>query len=106
MEIIKQFVVKQRNNLVNIVELQNMGQFREEKISAFSARLNGKANHCDLVVECTGCQTEVSFKEKLIKYQLVRGLADSDIPTRVFQASAQVEGGKCPLPVPSNWLRL
>ena len=37
MEIIEQLAVKQRNNLVNIVELQNMEQFRDEKILVFSA---------------------------------------------------------------------
>lgn len=62
---IKQIAVKKRNNLVNFIELQKMGQFRDEPISAYSARLNGQANLCDF---------NVSFKEKSIMYQLIRGL--------------------------------
>lgn len=43
LEKIKGLAVKKRNNLVNIIELQVMGQQRDEKIFAFIARLNGKA---------------------------------------------------------------
>ena len=62
---IKQIAVKRRNNLVNIIELQKMGQFRDEPISAYSARLNGQANLCDFNAECQNCHADVSFKEKL-----------------------------------------
>ena len=66
LDIIKSLAVKRRNNLVNIIELQGMGQNRDEKIPSFSARLNGKADLCDLVVECPRCEVNVSFKEKIL----------------------------------------
>merc|ERR1712082_579207 len=47
---------------------------------------------CDLFVECPGCQGQVSFKEKLVMYQLVRGLLDKETMERVLQSAAQVEG--------------
>ena len=74
-----------------------MGQNRDEKITAFSARLNGKADLCDLVVDCPGCKKSVSFKEKLIMYQMIRGLNDPEIQARVLQTGAQVEGGELSL---------
>ena len=81
LDMIKSLAVKCRNNLVNIIELQVMSQNRDEKVNAFAARLNGKADLCDLVVTCPAqdCHTKVSFKEKLLMYQLVRGLADPEI---------------------------
>ena len=97
MEKIKGLAVKKRNNLVNIVELQGMGQQRDEKISAFIARLNGKAELCDYNVECPQCKVLVSYKEQTIMYQLVRGIQDRDQQEQVLQAAAQVEGGELSL---------
>ena len=79
LDLIKSLAVQCRNNLVNIVELQGMAQNRDEKITAFSSRLNGKADLCDLVIDCPTCKKDVSFKEKILMYQLVRGLSDPDI---------------------------
>ena len=41
---IKQVAVKRCNNLVNIVELQRMGQQHQDSVTAFSTRLNGQAD--------------------------------------------------------------
>ena len=97
MEEIKKLAVKKRNNLVNIIELQGMGQQRDEKISAFLARLNGKADLCDYLVECPKCHDDVSYKEKTVMYQLVRGIQDCEMQERVLQAAAQVERGELSL---------
>ena len=94
---VKELAVKKRNNLVNIIELQGMGQQHGEKVSTFIARLNGKAEICDYLVECKECHKDVSYKEKTIMYQLVRGLADREMQERVLQAAAQVEGGELSL---------
>lgn len=94
---IKQLAVKKQNNLVNIIELQKLGQYRDETISAYSARLNGQASLCDFNVECNNCQQEVSFKDKSVMYQMIRGLRDRDMMERVLQAAAQVEGGELSL---------
>ena len=97
MEHIKKLAVKKRNNLVNVIELQGMGQQRDEKISAFIARLNGKAELCDMVVECPTCKVDVTYKEQAIMYQLIRGMQDRDQQERVLQAAAQVDGGELTL---------
>ena len=68
-----------------------------QKVSTFIARLNGKAEICDYLVECKECHKDVSYKEKTIMYQLVRGLADREMQERVLQAAAQVEGGELSL---------
>ena len=97
MALIKSLSVKKHNNLVNIIELQRIGQHRDETVMAYSARINGQASLCDLYVECPGCSSHVSFKEKLVMYQLVRGLEDKEMLERVLQAAAQVEGGELSL---------
>ena len=89
---IQTLAVKSHNNLVNILELQKMGQQRGETITAFSARLNGQASLCNLNVECPDCHKDVSFKEKILMYQTIRGLDDKEAIQRVLQSAAQVEG--------------
>ena len=51
-----------------------MGQQQHESVTAFSTRLNGQADVCDLLVECKTCHQDVSFNDKVLMYQLVRGL--------------------------------
>ena len=92
--LIKTLAVKRRNNLINIIELQRMGQQRGETISTFACRLNGQADLCDLFVTCQECQVDVSFKEKTTMYQLIRGLSDVAAQERILEAAAQVEGGE------------
>ena len=92
METIRGLAVKKQDNIVNIIELQGIGQQRDENISAFIARLNGKAGFCDYNVECPKCKIDVSYKEQTVMYQLVRGMQDRDQQERVFQGAAQVEG--------------
>ena len=65
-----------------------MGQAADETITQYSKRLNGQAQVCDLTVECPDCQREVSFREKTVMYQFIRGLADSSAQERILEASA------------------
>ena len=97
LQLIKSLAVKRRNNLINIIELQRMGQQRGETIKTYSARLNGQADLCDLFVTCNSCNEDVSFKEKTTMYQLIRGLADIQDQERIMEAAAQVEGGELSL---------
>ena len=83
LKLIKQLAVKKRNNLVNVIELQKMGQGYEESISALSARLNGQASLCDFNVECPECNKDVSYKDKVVMYQMVQGLGDREAMERV-----------------------
>ena len=91
---IQLIAVKKLNNLVNVVEFQSLTQFPEETVTAFGTRLNGKANLCDLITPCENCQTEVSFKNKFIMYQFIRGLKDQHAQKRILEASAQEQGGE------------
>ena len=88
----KQIAVCRRNNLVNIVELQRMGQQQNETVTAFTSRLNRQADVCDLHRECPSCHHDVLFKDKILMYQRVRGLADVTEQERILEAAAQVEG--------------
>ena len=97
LEHIRLLAVQRKNNLVNIVELQHMGQGQQESIMQFSTRLNGQADLCDLVVECTDCGQSVSFKEKTIMHQFVRGLSDQHAQERILEAAAAVKGGQLSL---------
>ena len=55
--------VQRKNNLVNIVDMQRMGQNSGETTLQFSNRLNGQADLCDLSVDCPTCHAPVSYKD-------------------------------------------
>merc|ERR1712239_111632 len=90
---VKSLAVKRRNNLVNIMTLQKMGQQREEGVLSFLSRLNGQADLCDLQVACS-CNKLVCFKEKFKTLQLIRGLVDQEIQERVLAVGAALPEGK------------
>ena len=94
---IRLIATKRKNNLVNIIELQKMGQGADETVLQYSTRLNGQANICDLYVPCSNCDHDVSFREKTIMYQMIRGLHDSSMQERILESAAQVEGGELSL---------
>ena len=84
------FLAGQRhNNIVNIVEFQRMGQFLDETVNAFSTRLNGHADICDLSVPCPDCNIDVSYKDQFIMHQFIRGLRDIGAQERIMETAAQ-----------------
>ena len=89
---IKRLAVNRRNNLVNVVEFQRMGQNKEETIMAYSTRLNGQADICDMFLPCPGCSQDVSYKEHMLTYQFIRGLNDTTVQEKIMEAAAQAEG--------------
>merc|ERR1712082_577945 len=89
---VKSLAVKRRNNLVNIMRLQKMGQQREEGVLSFLSRFNRQADLCDLQVACA-CSKSVCFKEKFKTLQLIRGLVDQEIQERVLAAGAALPEG-------------
>lgn len=97
MEHIRLLAGKAKNNLVNIVELQRMGQGNQETIMQFSTRLNGHADLCDFSIDCTACGEQVSYKEKDILHKFVKGLADQQTQEKILESSAAVEGGELSL---------
>ena len=74
-----------------------MGQKSEETITQYSTRLNGQAAICDLTVECPNCNQDVSFRERTIMFQFIRGLSDVKAQERILETAAQVEGGELSL---------
>ena len=90
---LKFLAVKRNNNIVNIVEFQRMGQAQDESVTAFSTRLNGQADICDLFVSCHECQTDVSYKDQFIMHQFIRGLREIGAQERIMETAAQTETG-------------
>ena len=45
----------------------------------------------------SSCDHDVSFKDKILKYQFIRGLADITAQERILESAAQVEGGELTL---------
>ena len=88
LEDIRLLAVKRKNNLVNIVDLQRMGQANDETITQYSTLLMGHADVCDFFTECSACNRDISF---------IRGLADSAAQERILESAAQVEGGELTL---------
>ena len=97
LENIRIIAVKKLNNLVNIVEFQNLAQFNNETVTAFATRLSGHANLCDMLVTCSTCELDVSFKNKLVMFQFVKGLKDNHAQERILEASASEHGGELSL---------
>ena len=80
---------------MNVLTLQGMYQERHEGVQSFLARLNGHADLCDLQVQCIGpeCGVKVCYKDKFKVLQLVRGLSDKEVQTKVLAAGAAKEEG-------------
>lgn len=90
MSSLKFLAVKRHNSIVNIVEFQRMGQAQDETESAFSTRLNGQADFCDLFVSCQECQTDVSY-EHFIMHQFIHGLRQIGAQERIMETAAQTK---------------
>lgn len=97
MEDIRMLAVKRKNNLVNIVELQRMGQGAQETITQYTSRLMGQGDICDFTIQCSECEHDFSFRDRIIMYQFIRGLADVSAQERILETAAQVEGGELSL---------
>ena len=87
---LKKFAIRTQNKLCNVVEFMNMSQQPEEAVSNYISRLRGQAKVCDFSVKCTatGCTAEVSYTDKMVSHQLVRGLADTQTQERVLSLAA------------------
>lgn len=91
---IKRLAVNRRNNLVNIVEFQHMGQHKDETIMAFTTRLNGQADVCDMYTPCHDCNKNVTYKEDMLMYQFLCGLNDTNIQEKIMESAANTENQK------------
>ena len=90
LEGMKRMAVRAQNNLVNVVTILGMGQDNDEPGGSFTARLKGQGAICEFTVKCSlnTCQTETSYKEKMVAHQLVRRLVDPTIQEQVLSHAA------------------
>lgn len=92
MENIRLIAVKKLNNLVNIVNFQQMAQFNDETVTAFVTRLNGPANLCDLNTKCESCSLDISFKKKMIMYQMYVDLRTQELKSESSKLQLRRKG--------------
>ena len=79
LDAIKTLAVKEENIMIARVTLYNMKQDRDEPIRAFGARIKGQAGICNLSINCTECDAEMSYKDEVLRDVLARGVADPEI---------------------------
>ena len=86
----KKLSIKATNNLVNVVQFLSLAQDIDEPVTQFVSRLKGQSSVCDFEVKCcsVGCDTTVSYSDKMVSHQLVRGLADASIQEKVLALAA------------------
>lgn len=80
MESMKKMSVKRQNTLVNIVTFLGLGQDADEPVKHYAARLRGQASICNFQLPAG----ETSYVNHMVKFQLVRGLADPVIQEQVL----------------------
>ena len=87
----KKMAVRTQNTLVNVVTFLCLGQDSDENCTSFSASLRGQASICDFTVQCKEptFKKDVSYTDRMIAHQLVRGLSDSDIQEQVMAHAAE-----------------
>jgi hypothetical protein len=88
---VQALAVRKHNVLISQVQFLNMGQEREESALSYSARLRGKSNLCNFNVLCAGCEIEVSYTDKIMAHQFVRGLVDPVVQEKIL---AKASGGE------------
>ena len=78
---IRHLSVKETSRQLSRVQLGHLVQDDGESVRHFAARIKGIASICDYSVKCpkTECNTEVSYADEVVRDQVIRGLANSDI---------------------------
>ena len=84
LEAIRKLAVREENIMVLRVELSNMKQDRDEPIHNFVVRLRGHATQCKFLIQCSSCQSEISYMDQLIKDSIIRGIYDQDIQLEIL----------------------
>ena len=90
LEFMKKLSIKATNKLVNVVQFLSLAQDTGEPVTQFISRLKGQSSVCDFEIKCSraGCDTTVSYKDKMVSHQLVRGLEDASIQEKVLALAA------------------
>ena len=88
---IEKTAVEKQSSLLNLVELLELTQNREEAIKKFVARVCGKTNICDLTTQCLRCNEYASFSDEAILAAVVRGLYDSETMAELLSKVDQLD---------------
>ena len=83
---LKKLSVTELHPSVHVMALHEMRQARGESTKAFSARVKGTANNCNLVKKCTkaSCNEQVSFLEETCYHVVLAGLQDAQLREKVL----------------------
>ena len=90
LEFMKKLSIKATNKLVNVVQFLSLAQNTDEPVTQYISRLKGQSSVCDFKIKCSraGCDTNVSYSDKMVSHQLVRGLEDASIQEKVLALAA------------------
>ena len=90
---IRKLAVRVVHKTLHLQNMWAMVQSPEEPIRAFSSRLIGTAELCDLTVKCSrsGCNQKTSFRDQVVLQALLKGMHDVDIRTRVLSRTQNNE---------------
>ena len=79
MKKIKEVAARKQNVLLNTVQFLNM-KAGGESVVKFASRLNRRAMACEFILP----KGETDYSKKMVQFQLISGLGDSDIPEQVL----------------------
>ena len=79
MDKIKEVAVRKRNVLLSTVQFLSM-QAEGESVKKFASRLNRKAMECEFILP----KGETDYSKKMVQFQLISGLGDSDTQEQVL----------------------
>ena len=82
----KKLWVRVVHKTLHLQNMWSMIQSPEEQARAFTSRLIGTADLCDLSITCskTGCTQKTSYRDEVVLQALLKGMHDTDIRTRVL----------------------
>ena len=86
----KELAVVTVHKTIHMVHLWKMTQESDERIRAFAARITGKADLCEMTVDCpkTGCDTKASYRDEVVLQVLLQGMSDKDVRARTLTQTA------------------
>ena len=79
MDKIKEVAVRKRNVLLSTVQFLDM-QAEGESVKKFASRLSRKAMECEFILP----KGETDYSKKMVQFQLISGLGDSDTQEQVL----------------------
>ena len=90
---IKKLAVRVVHKTLHLQNMWAMSQSPGEPIRAFTSRLIGTADLCDLSIQCSksGCNQKTSYRDQVVLQALLKGMHDVDIRTRVLSRTQNNE---------------